>query len=214
METRALAYDGRLGARGARPAPPSPSWRVAAQPVRDGMWAARRRFYRLLAADRPEWWVLPLRLEPGNPRLRPRGEQCGVAFWLHDAVTGDAEEGPGRAHPAGPGGSAYEWTRATLPASTILRAEVVHPPWAPQEPRRARRRPRRLAAGETRGDSCRRPEGVEGAARTWRRWAHGDRPRGTCWWPRGAAPAHAHHRNARAAERLGIGGSFGVAGER
>jgi len=124
----ALAYDGRLagelrdagapvavvgGARLSRP------WTV---------WGARRRFARVLAAERPEVALFHSAWSHGIFAPAARRAGVRVAFWLHDAVSGGAAEQRARRTPPDLALCTSAWVRDTLPRLFPgARAEVVHP---------------------------------------------------------------------------------------
>jgi glycosyltransferase involved in cell wall biosynthesis len=224
METRfALAYEGRLarelreagapvavvgGARLSRP------WSV---------WAARRRFARLLAGERPDVAVFHSAWSHGIFAPAARRAGVRVAFWLHDAVAGDAAEGRARRTPPELAVCTSAWTCATLPGLfPSVPAEVVHPAVAAPAELSAERGAVRveLATDEdavvivqaSRMEPWKghRPH-LEALARL------GDRPRWTCWMAGGAQRPHEqrHLEEMRGlAERLGIGGRVRWLGER
>jgi glycosyltransferase involved in cell wall biosynthesis len=225
METRfALAYDGRLagelrdagahvaivgGARLSRP------WTV---------WSARRRFSRLLAAERPEVAVFHSAWSHGIFAPAARRAGVRVAFWLHDAVSGDGAEARARRTAPDVALSTSAWTGETLRALFPgVRAEVVHPAVAPPPEVSADERAAVRAELATEEEAIvilqasrmepwkgHRPH-LEALARL------GDRPRWTCWMAGGAQRPHEarHEAEMRAlAERLGVGGRVRWLGER
>jgi glycosyltransferase involved in cell wall biosynthesis len=219
----ALAFDGRLAAElrdagaavtvlgGARLSRP---WTV---------WAARRRFARLLAAERPRVAVFHSAWSHGI--FAPAARQAGirVVFWLHDAVSGDASEARARRVAPDLVLCTSAWTRATLPALfPAVRAEVLHPAVAPPADCTAERAAVRaelgadadtvviLQASRMEPWKGHRPQ-LEALARL------GDRPRWSCWMAGGAQRPHEqrHAEEMRAlGERLGIGGRVRWLGER
>jgi glycosyltransferase involved in cell wall biosynthesis len=224
METRfALAYDGRLagelrdagapvailgGARLSRP------WTV---------WAARRRFARVLAEGRPEVAVFHSAWSHGIFAPAARRAGVGVAFWLHDPVTGDAAESRARRTAPDVAVCTSAWTRETL--ATLfpgVRAEVVHPAVAPPPDLSAERAAVRAELATDEGAivivQASRMEPWKGHRPHLEALARlGDRPRWTCWMAGGAQRPHerVHAAEMRAlAERLGIGGRVRWLGER
>jgi glycosyltransferase involved in cell wall biosynthesis len=224
METRfALAYDGRLagelrdagapvailgGARLSRP------WSV---------WAARRRFARVLAGERPEVAVFHSAWSHGIFAPAARRAGVRVAFWLHDAVSGDPAEGRARRTAPDVAVCTSAWTRETLRTLfPAVPAEVVHPAVAPPPDQSAERAAVRaelgtddeaiviLQASRMEPWKGHRPH-LEALARL------GDRPRWSCWIAGGAQRPHEvrHAAEMKAlAERLGIGGRVRWLGER
>jgi len=224
METRfALAYDGRL-ARELREAGASVAVLGGARLGRPWtVWGARRRFARALAAERPDVAVFHSAWSHGIFAPAARRAGVRVAFWLHDAVSGDAAEARARRTPPDLALCTSAWTAATLPKLfPSVRAEVVHPavpaPAALAAERAAVRA--ELATDEetvvivqaSRMEPWKghRPH-LEALARL------GDRPRWTCWMAGGAQRPHEalHLEEMRGlAERLGIGGRVRWLGER
>jgi glycosyltransferase involved in cell wall biosynthesis len=224
METRfALAYEGRLagelrgagapvaivgGARLSRP------WSV---------WAARRRFARLLAGERPDVAVFHSAWSHGIFAPAARRAGVRVAFWLHDAVSGGAAEARARRTPPDLAVCTSAWTRETLAALFPgVPAEVVHPAVPAPVDHSAERAAVRaelgtddeaiviLQASRMEPWKGHRPH-LEALARL------GDRPRWSCWMAGGAQRPHelAHVAEMRAlAERLGVGGRVRWLGER
>jgi len=224
METRfALAYEGRLagelrdagapvavlgGARLSRP------WSV---------WAARRRFSRLLAAERPDVAVFHSAWSHGI--FAPAAKRAGVrvGFWLHDAVSGDAAEARARRTPPDVAVCTSAWVWARFPQ--LFRGivpEVIHPAVEAPPDHSAERAAVRaelatddeavviLQASRMEPWKGHRPH-LEALARL------GDRPRWSCWIAGGAQRPHEvrHAAEMKAlAERLGIGGRVRWLGER
>jgi glycosyltransferase involved in cell wall biosynthesis len=219
----ALAYDGRLagelrdagapvavvgGARLSRP------WTV---------WAARRRFARLLAAERPEVAVFHSAWSHGIFAPAARRAGVRVAFWLHDAVSGGAAEQRARRTPPDLALCTSAWTRDTLPRLFPgVRAEVVHPavaaPADVSAERAAVRGELSTGADEVVIVQASRMEPWKGHRPHLEALARlGDRPRWVCWMAGGARRPHElrHAAEMKAlAERLGIGGRVRWLGER
>jgi len=224
METRfALAYEGRLagelrdagapvailgGARLSRP------WTV---------WGARRRFARLLAEERPEVAVFHSAWSHGIFAPAARRAGVRVAFWLHDAVAGDAAGARARRTPPDVAVCTSAWTCATLPALFPgVRGEVIHPAVAPPSDLSAERAAVRAELGADEETivivQASRMEPWKGHRPHLEALARlGDRPRWACWMAGGAQRPHElqHAGEMRAlAERLGIGGRVRWLGER
>jgi glycosyltransferase involved in cell wall biosynthesis len=224
METRfALAYEGRL-ARELREAGASVAVLGGARLSRPwSVWAARRRFARLLAGERPEVAVFHSAWSHGI--FAPAAKRAGVraAFWLHDAVAGDAAEGRARRTPPELAICTSEWTCATLPGLfPSVSREVVHPAVAAPAELSAERAAVRAELATDEGAvvivQASRMEPWKGHRPHLEALARlGDRPRWTCWMAGGAQRPHEqrHLEEMRGlAERLGIGGRVRWLGER
>lgn len=223
MEPRfALAFDGRLaselretgvdvdligGARLRRP------WTV---------WRARRRLRHIIADAKPDVCVLHSAWTWAvfAPAVRRTG--IPAAFWIHDAVSGDAPERIARRTKPALAICLSEYIRATLPRLfPHTRAEVVYPPVSP--PTSTDDRAAVRAELKTSPDSV-----VIVQASRMEPWkghrlhlqALGlmrDDPRWTCWLAGGAQRPHElRYRNElRAlAEELGIAGRIRWLGDR
>lgn len=225
METRfALAWEGRL-AEELRAAEAPVAVLGAARLSRPWtVWAARRRFARVLREEKPDVAVFHSAWSHGifAPAARKAGAR--VVFWLHDAVSGGAAETRAKSVRPDLVVCTSDYVRATLPALFPgARAEVIHPAVAaPPEPAEGERAAVR-AELETADDAvvivqASRMEPWKGHRSHLEALARvGDRPRWVCWMAGGARRPHEakHLEEMKAlAERLGIGRRVRWLGER
>jgi glycosyltransferase involved in cell wall biosynthesis len=224
METRfALAFDGRL-ARELREAGASVTLLGGARLSRPWtVWAARRRFSRVLAGARPDVAVFHSAWSHGIFAPVARRAGIPVCFWMHDDVSGGAAERRARRTPPDLAicTSAWVWARFPQLFQGIV-PPVLHPA-VQAPPDLSAQRGAVRAELETADDSIvivqasrmepwkgHRPH-LEALARLR------DDPRWTCWMAGGARRPHElrHRDEMRAlADSLGIADRIRWLGER